>query len=94
MVSAAQILNSTQHDFIPLSSLKVWKSHFNLPGFGITDNSNGMTVNPATPGDLCSLPASAPEGGGDAGGMAISIQGNNDFCTDFSTPIGINDKNL
>jgi hypothetical protein len=93
LVTGVQTLSSTQNDFIPLSRLKVWKSHFNLLGLGITNNSNGMTVNPLTPGDLCSLAASAPEGGGDAGAMTISVKGNNDFCTDFNTPIGINDKN-
>jgi hypothetical protein len=93
LVTGVQTLSSTQNDFIPLANLKVWKSHFNLLGLGITNNSNGMTVNPLTPGDLCSLPASAPEGGGDAGAMTISIKGNNDFCTDFGAAIGINDKN-
>jgi hypothetical protein len=93
VVAAAQTLSSTQNDFIPLASLKVWKSHFNIFSIGVTNNSNGMTVNPATPGDLCSLAASSPEGGGDAGAATISIHGNNDFCTDFNVPIGINDKN-
>jgi hypothetical protein len=93
LVAGVQTLSSTQNDFIPLANLKVWKSHFNLLGLGITNNSNGMTVNPLTPGDLCSLPASAPEGGGDAGAMTISVKGNNDFCTDFGAAIGINDKN-
>jgi hypothetical protein len=91
LVSAAQTLDSTFHDFIPLASLKVWKSHFNMFAIGITNNSNGTTVNPATPGDLCSIVNT--EGGGDAGAMTISIHGNNDFCTDFNVPIGINDKN-
>lgn len=89
VIAGAQTLNSTKEDFIPVTSLKVWKSHFNLLGQGITNNSNGMTVN--TPGDLCSL--ATTEGGGDAGAMTISIAGNNHFCTDFNVPIGINDKN-
>jgi hypothetical protein len=93
LISGVQTLSSTKPDFIPLSNLKIWKSHFNLFAIGVTNNSNGHTVNPATPGDLCSLAASAPEGGGDAGAMTISVHGNNDFCTDFNTPIGINDKN-
>jgi hypothetical protein len=91
LIAAAQTLNSTASDFIPLSSLKVWKSHYNMFSIGVTNNNNGETVNPATPGDLC--PGSAGEGGGDAGAITISIRGNNDFCTDFVTPIGINDKN-
>jgi hypothetical protein len=91
LLNAAQTANSTLTDFIPLSSLKVWKSHYNMFAIGITNNNNGQTVNPATPGDLC--PSSAGEGGGDAGAMTISIHGNADFCTDFSAVIGINDKN-
>jgi hypothetical protein len=95
VINGAQTLSSTQNDFIPLSNLKVWKSHFNLLGLGITNNSNGNTVNPATPGDLCGITplSSNPEGGGDAGGATMSVQGNHDFCSDFSTPEGITDKN-
>jgi hypothetical protein len=91
LITAAQTLSSTAPDFIPLSSLNIWKSHFNILGIGVTNNNNGETVNPATIGDLC--PGSTGEGGGDAGAMTISIHGNSDFCTDFVTPIGINDKN-
>jgi hypothetical protein len=91
LITAAQTVSATAPDFIPLSSLKVWKSHYNMFAIGVTNNNNGNTVNPATPGDLCT--GSAGEGGGDAGAITISIHGNNDFCTDFSTPIGINDKN-
>jgi hypothetical protein len=93
LVNGAQTLSSTQNDFIPLANLKVWKSHFNLFAIGVTDNTNGNTVNPATPGDLCSNPSSLTEAGGDAGAANISIHGNNDFCNDFNVPIGINDKN-
>jgi hypothetical protein len=93
LINAAQTAPATAADFIPVANLKVWKSHFNIFSIGVTNNSNGMTVNPATPGDLCSLTGSSPEGGGDAGAMTISIHGNKDFCTDFSSPIGINDKN-
>jgi len=91
LVAAAQTINATANDFVPLSSLQVWKSHFNISSLSILNNNNGNTVNPATPGDLC--PGSAGEGGGEVGGMTISIHGNKDFCTDFATPIGINDKN-
>ncbi|HYM07239.1 MAG TPA: hypothetical protein VEU11_11825 [Terriglobales bacterium] len=93
LVAGAQTLSSTQNDFIPLSKLKVWHSHFNLFAIGVTNNTNGNTVNPATPGDLCSLATSLTEAGGDAGAANISIHGNNDFCNDFNVPIGINDKN-
>ena len=91
LVAAAQTVNATLTDFIPLANLKVWKSHYNMLALGINNNNNGNTVNPATPGDLC--PGSAGEGGGDAGAITISVHGNSDFCTDFATPIGINDKN-
>jgi hypothetical protein len=93
LVNGAQAVSATAPDFIPLSALKVWKSHYNMLGIGINNNNNGNTVNPATPGDLC--PGSAGEGGGDAGAITISIHGNSDFCTDFApgAVIGINDKN-
>ncbi len=91
LVNAAQTANSTLTDFIPLANLKVWKSHYNMFAIGVTNNNNGATVNPVTPGDLC--PGSAGEGGGDAGAITISVIGNKDFCTDFASPIGINDKN-
>jgi hypothetical protein len=91
LIAAAQTVPATAADFIPLSSLRIWKSHYNMLGIGVSNNNNGQTVNPATPGDLC--PGSTGEGGGDVGAMTISIHGNSDFCTDFATPIGINDKN-
>jgi hypothetical protein len=91
LITGAQSVSATAPDFIPLASLKVWKSHYNMFAIGITNNNNGNTVNPVTPGDLC--PASGGEGGGDAGAMTISIHGNSDFCTDFGATIGINDKN-
>jgi hypothetical protein len=91
LIAGAQTVSATAPDFIPLSTLKVWKSHYNMFTIGVTNNNNGNTVNPATPGDLC--PGSTGEGGGDAGAITISIHGNKDFCTDFATPIGINDKN-
>jgi hypothetical protein len=89
LITAAQGVSATAPDFIPLATLKVWKSHYNMFGIGVTNNNNGQTVSVAN--DLC--PGSAGEGGGDAGAMTISIHGNSDFCTDFATPIGINDKN-
>jgi hypothetical protein len=90
---AAQTLSSTQSDFIPLSSLNVWHSHFNMFSIGVTNNSNGPTINPVTPGDLCGIPGALPEGGGDAGGANITKVGNHDFCADFNVPFGIVDKN-
>jgi hypothetical protein len=94
LITGAESLSSTQNDFVPITKLKVWHSHFGffgVPGEPTTD-SDGETVNPATPGDLCNNSASSPEQGGDVGGMTISIQGNHDFCSDFNTPIGISSK--
>jgi hypothetical protein len=89
LIAGATASSAATADFIPVSALKIWKSHFNMFAIGVTNNNNGNTV--ATPNDLC--PGSTGEGGGDAGAMTISIHGNNNFCTDFVSPIGINDKN-
>jgi hypothetical protein len=89
LIAGATASSAATADFIPVSALKIWKSHFNMFAIGVTNNNNGNTV--ATPNDLC--PSSTGEGGGDAGAMTISIHGNNNFCTDFASPIGINDKN-
>src|SRR5262249_29675902 len=91
LINGAVGLDSTKSDFIPLTKLNAWHSHFNFIGLGITNNNNGETINPATPNDLCSV--STGEGGGDVGAMSIYKKANNDFCTDFNVPIGINDKN-
>ena len=93
LVTAAQTLTSTQSDFITLANLNVWHSHFNMFSIGVTNNSNGPTINPVTPGDLCGIPGALPEGGGDAGGATITKQGNHDFCADFNVTFGIVDKN-
>jgi hypothetical protein len=89
LIAAGQTAPAAAADLIPVSALKIWKSHFNMFAINVSNNNNGNTV--ATPGDLC--PTSTGEGGGDAGAMTISVDGNYDFCSDFSTPIGINDKN-
>jgi hypothetical protein len=90
LVAAAQTLNSTQNDFVTLANLKVWHSHFPLYGLGITTASNGPTINPLTPNDLCnSLNPALPESGGDAGGANIQKQGNLDFCADYNVPFGL-----
>jgi hypothetical protein len=95
LIAGAQTLSSTQNDFIPLSRLKTWHAHFNFYGLGLLGLSNGNTVNPLTPGDLCSLAplSSNPEAGGDAGGSNVSIIGNNHFCVDFSDGEGRDDHN-
>jgi hypothetical protein len=93
LITAAGSLSITANDFIHVSLLKTWKSHFEYPGQPSIPlgQNNGMTI--STPGDLCNLAAAAPESGGDAGGMAIYKTGNADFCSDYNVPIGINDKN-
>lgn len=94
LITAAGTLPITANDFVHVSLIKTWKSHFEYPGEPLIPlgQNNGMTI--SAPGDLCSLAAAAPESGGDAGGMPIYKVGNNDFCTDFNVPIGINDKNF
>jgi hypothetical protein len=95
LITAAGTLAITASDFVHVSKLNVWKSHFEYPGEPLIPlgQNDGMTINPGTPGDLCPLAASAPESGGDAGGMLIYKTGNAHFCSDYNVPIGINDKN-
>jgi hypothetical protein len=94
LITAAGTLPITANDFVHVSLIKTWKSHFEYPGQPLIPlgQNNGMTI--SAPGDLCNLAAAAPESGGDAGGMPIYKVGNNDFCTDYNVPIGINDKNF
>jgi hypothetical protein len=92
LVAGLQALNLTQNDFIPMSQLTVWHSHFYLPAIGLNVESNGTTINPATPGDLCSAPAAIPEIGADAGGANVYKQANADFCSDFGNPSGLINK--
>jgi len=89
LILAAQTLNTTQFDFIPLSKLNVWHSHFQYYGLGLTNVADGTTINPATPGDLCNSSGALAEAGGDVGGSTILKQANHDFCADFSVTIGI-----
>jgi len=88
LIAAAQTLNSTQQDFIPLSRLNVWHSHFALPVIGVNAAALGPTINPATPNDLCTAGA-LPELGGDAGGANVLKVANHDFCSDFSNTTGL-----
>jgi len=90
LIVAAQQLNSLQHDFIPVSNLRVWHSHHHLPALGSNTAANGNTLNPATPNDLC--PGNLPEFGGDAGGANILKQANADFCADFGNISGLVNK--
>lgn len=82
LISAAQALNSTQHNFIGAPDLQVWHSHFYLPLVGQNIAGNGTTI--ATPNDLCAAQNALPEFGGDLGGANTLKQDNYDFCTDFT----------
>lgn len=93
LVSGVQTLDSTQHDFITLANLNVWHSHFNITSVGVTNESNGPTINPATPGDLCGIAGAQAEGGGDAGGTVVQKKANHDFCADFGVTFGLVNKN-
>lgn len=87
LISASHTLDATQHDYIALSNLKVWHSHF--PIYGVTGvYANGSTIN--TPNDLCN--GGAAEAGGDAGGTNVLVQANQDFCSDYGNPSGLINK--
>lgn len=92
LVAGLQALNLVQNDFIPMSQLNVWHSHFYFPAIGLVVEGNGTTINPATPGDLCSVPGALDEIGGDAGGANVLKQVNSDFCTDFGNINGLANK--
>ena len=94
LIAGAQTLNSSQTDFVPLSSLKAWRSHFLMTAINVNTGANGPTINPATPGDLCNPgggPA-LPEQGGDVGGSIILKQANADFCSDYNNNTGLVSK--
>jgi hypothetical protein len=90
LIEAAQTLNSIQHDFIPVSQLNAWHSHYYIPAIFSGTAANGTTMNPATPNDLC--PGYLPEFGGDVGGANVTKQVNLDFCQDFSSVSGLISK--
>jgi hypothetical protein len=86
LANALTSINSAQHDYIPLASLKVWHAHF--PIYGVVGaQADGPTLNPATPGDLCT--GGATEVGGDAGGANLPKQVNSDYCADYANPSGL-----
>jgi hypothetical protein len=87
LIAAAQTLNSTQYDFIPLSNLKVWHSHYYLPILGLGTAANGAGI--AGTNDLCATTGAYGELGGDAGGSNILKQANADFCADFGSVTGL-----
>jgi hypothetical protein len=87
LVTASHTVDATQHDYIPLSSLKVWHSHF--PLYGVTGaNANGSSINTAN--DLCN--GGSAEAGGDAGGANVLESGNKDFCADYGNSSGLINK--
>jgi len=87
LISAAQQLNLTQHNFISAPNLQVWHSHFYLPVVGNNVGALGTTI--ATAGDLCPISGALPESGGDLGGTNVLKQVNYDFCEDFSNVTGL-----
>jgi len=93
LITSAQSLNSTSTDFVPLSSLNVWRSHFSMSAINVATAANGPTINPATANDLCN-PAvgSLAEQGGDVGGAIITKKANADFCADFNNNAGFINK--
>jgi hypothetical protein len=90
LLAALGTEDATQHDYITLANLKVWKSHFPLAAIGITSYANGTTINTAN--DLCNASGAQTEAGGDAGGTNVLKQVNADFCSDFSNPQGLINK--
>jgi hypothetical protein len=90
LISAAEALNVSQHNFIPPANLQVWHSHLTYPTIGVTTYANGTTIN--TPNDLCNSPGAIVESGGEVGGTTVLKQVNADFCSDFGNPQGLINK--
>jgi len=90
LVAAAQNLTSVQYDFVKLSNLNVWRSHYYMNSINVNVAAMGPTLNTATPNDLC--PGGLPEQGGDAGGAIISKVANAHFCSDFANNTGLVNK--
>ncbi len=86
IISGLAGINPTQHDYISPANLKVWHAHFPIYGI-VGGQADGPTLNPATPGDLCS--GGATEVGGDAGGANLPKQVNADYCHDYANPNGL-----
>lgn len=87
LISAAQQLNATQHNFISAPNLQIWHSHYFMPAVGSFVGALGTTI--ATPNDLCNAPGALSESGGDLGGTTILKQNNYDFCQDFGNVTGL-----
>ena len=91
LVTAAQTLNSTSTDFVPLSKLNVWRSHYAMPLINVNNQANGPNI--AGGNDLCNPGVGAlAEQGGDAGGAIITKKANADFCADFNNNTGLVNK--
>jgi len=91
LVTAAQAINVTQHNFVTPADLNVWHSHYYLPAVLSNTVGNGTTI--STPGDLCApLGNALSELGGDAGGANILKQANFHFCVDYKNPTGLVSK--
>ena len=91
LVTAAQAINVSQHNFVSPTNLNVWHSHYYLPAVLSNTAANGTTIN--TSGDLCAPVGKAlPEFGGDAGGANILRQANFDFCVDYMNTTGLVNK--
>jgi hypothetical protein len=84
LLASLATINPTQHDYIPLSNLKVWHAHFPIYGV-VGGQADGPTL--GTAGDLCS--GGAAEVGGDAGGANLPKQVNSDYCSDFGSTSGL-----
>jgi hypothetical protein len=87
MITALNVISSTQHDYIVPSNLNVWHSHFFLNGQSIPNPANGPTVGGTT---LCS--GGTAESGGDAGGTNMLISNNAHFCQDYGATNGLLNK--
>jgi len=86
LLNSLGLIDPTQHDYITKANMKVWHTHF--PIYGIVGGfADGPTLNPATPGDLCT--GGSPEVGGDVGAANLLKQVNADFCADYGNPTGL-----
>jgi hypothetical protein len=88
LVTNMQTLNSTSTDFVPLSTLNPWRSHFQMSSINVGSANMGPTI--STTGDLC--PGGAAESGGDVGGAIILKQADAHFCSDYSNTTGLINK--
>jgi hypothetical protein len=90
LLTGLNVITSTQHDFVTLATLPVWRSHFFINGIGMStaQAATGNTINSLN--DLCT--GSVAEGGGDVGGSIVPVVANKDFCSDFGVTQGLLNK--